>query len=106
MVRLILQMSDLSGINFYIYKGNLIEKSNAFIYEISLHKYSKDGYSFLGSKFYKSDKLIFIKKDRIFKKYKDFLIEKDMNLVEAPQKFIDENRLKIYEPKIKKSKKK
>lgn len=98
----IAQMNDLSGSEqFYEYNKELVEISNTFIYEISLHKYWKNGYCLLGCKFFKSDKLLPIKNNSIYKKYNGYLIEKEITLIKVPKDFI--NELEIYKPKIKKN---
>ena len=88
----------------YVYNGIRIEVSKFFLYEVSLHKYWKNGYCLLGIKLYKSNK--FIPTNRICKKYKDYTIEKDIILIAAPYKFIKEKNLPIYKVNPKKAKSK
>lgn len=102
MVKSINQKKDLSGSNIYIYKDFKVEQLPYFLYEVCINKYWKDGFCVLGYKFYKSNKLLDIKKYRITKKYKDYLLEKVIDLVGVPYTFIIENHLKLYEPKKKK----
>ncbi len=93
------------GKEFYDFEGTLVEKSSSFTYEVCLYKYWKYGYCILGSKFYRSNKQLPIKKKNIFKKQEDFIIEKEINLIGVPEEFIKEMNLKIHEPRIKKSRK-
>lgn len=58
----------------------------------------------LGSRFFKSDKLLSIKCLSEFKRYKDYLIEKEITLVGAPAKFIRENNLSEYKSIVKNKK--
>lgn len=52
----------------------------------------------LGSKYFKSDKLLNIKKDvEYLKKTKDYNIVRYIDLLGAPMSFIEENNLPIYE---------
>ena len=95
----------------YVYNGIRIEVSKFFLYEVSLHKYWKNGYCLLGSKLFKSDKLLNIRCPRIYKRFKEYTIEKEISLIAAPQEFIIEMDLPVYENiviknKPKKSKKK
>ena len=94
----------------YVYDGIRIEVSKFFLYEVSLHKYWKNGYCLLGSKLFKSDKLLNIRCPRVYKRFKEYTIEKEISLIAAPQEFITEMGLPVYENiiknKPKKSKKK
>ena len=94
-----------SGRDFYLYKDNGIVEYNSFIYEVSLHKYWKNGYCLLGTKLFKSNKFIDVKKTHIYKKFKDYMIEKDIILIAAPYEFIREKNLKVYKPIILNTKK-
>lgn len=88
--------------NLYIYDDYIIETHSNFIYEININKYWKNGFSSLGSKFVKSDKLLNLKNKRKFIKYDDYFIEKEITLIGAPLKFIKEYNLQEYIPKKKK----
>lgn len=93
------QVNDLFG-----YKGELISVAPTFIYELCVYKYWKNGYCILGSKLYKSNKLLNVEKNFIIKKYEDCTIVKEINLIGAPQSFV--NQLEVYKPKKKLKKKK
>ena len=96
-----------NGNKWYKFEGRLIEVLPSFTYEVSLHKYWKNGYCFLGSKLYIADRLLHIKNSSIINNYVGYSIEKEIVLIGVPQEFIEEYNLKLYEPKpIKKSKKK
>lgn len=108
MVKHILQAKDPSGDNFlYESEYGLVKIYSSFIYEVCLYKHWKNGYCQLDSKFYKSDHILHIKKNRVITKYKNFFLEKEIILVGVPKEFIDENQLKVYtfKPIIKKRKK-
>lgn len=68
-----------------------------FLYEVSVYKLAPNMACILGSKFFKSDKLLNIKKDVEYKKAKDFTIVRYIDLLGAPMSFIEENNLPIYE---------
>lgn len=104
-----LQTNCLSGSKeWYEYKDGLVKLFPTFIYEVSLHKYWKNGYSLLGSKYYKTNKLLSLKHDHISTKFKDCILDKKIELIGVPIEFINEFQLKVYVPKpiIKKRKKK
>lgn len=84
---------------WYTYKEYIVEESPAFIYEVSLHKYWKNGYCFLGNKFYKSNKLLNIKQNSIYKRDKNYILEKSISIIGVPVEFIKENKLKLYKSK-------
>lgn len=97
---------DHSGIKTYVYKEFQVEELPYFLYEISINKYWKNGFCVLGHKFLKSSKLLDIKQNNIFKRYKDYIIEKGISILGVPYDFIRENNLSIYEKKnVKKCKK-
>lgn len=87
----------------YIYNGCRIEVLPYFLYEVCLHKYWKNGYCILGSKFIKSDQLLDIKQANVYKRVDEYLLEKDITLLGVPSSFVEENNLPVYEiNKIKK----
>lgn len=113
MEKLISPGKDHSGqeLKSYVYDGIRIKVSKFFLYEVSLHKYWKNGYCLLGSKLFKSDKLLNIRCPRVYKRFKEYTIEKEISLIAAPQEFIIEMGLPVYEDTViknkpKKSKKK
>lgn len=113
MEKLISPRKDLSGQEpkSYVYNGLRIEVAKFFLYEVSLHKYWRNGYCLLGSKLFRSNKLLNIRCSRIYKRFKEYTIEKEISLIAAPQEFIIEMGLPVYENiviknKPKKSKKK
>lgn len=97
-----------SGPDRYMYKGAGIFILPYFLYEVSIHKYWKNGYCLLGSKYYKSKSLLDIKKSIRTKKFKDYTISKEIELLAAPYEFIRDNNLQKVEiiVKSKKSRKK
>ena len=90
----------------YVYDGVRIEVSKFFLYEVSLHKYWKNGYCLLGRKLFKSDKLLNIRCPRVYKRFKEYTIEKEISLIAAPQEFIIVYENIVIKNKPKKSKKK
>lgn len=87
--------------NLYVYEGSTIEKLPYFLYEVSINKYWKNGYSQIKSRFFKSNKFIRFRKAV---KRNNTVIEKEITLLGAPESFIKEYNLSIYQPKKKKKK--
>jgi len=84
--------------NLYVFNGNCIEIAPCFIYEVSAYKYWKNGFCFLGDKYYKSNKLLKIKKNRKVKDFKEYKIVKEIVLLGAPEGFIREMGLPLFVP--------
>lgn len=82
----------------YRFGDERVEPMPYFLYEISIYKITKDGIGIFNSKFVKSDKLLNIKKEVVYKNYKGFQIIKCIDLRGVPLDFIKENNLPIYEP--------
>lgn len=89
----------------YLYKGIGIKVLPYFLYEISIHKYSNTEYEFVGSKLFKSDKLLTIKCVNNIKYVDGNSIEEEISLIGAPYQFIRENNLPEYSSNSKKLKK-
>lgn len=82
----------------YRFGENRIVAMPYFLYEVSVYKLSRNMACILGSKYFKSDKLLNIKKDvEYLKKTKDYNIVRYIDLLGAPMSFIEENNLPIYE---------
>lgn len=81
----------------YLFGENRIEPMPYFLYEVSIYKIAKDMVGLLGSKYYKSDKLLKIKNEVEYKKFKDYQVVRYIDLLGAPMEFIEENNLPIYE---------
>ena len=93
-------------VTYVNYRGQIKRYANS-----EQRKYWKNGYCLLGSKLFKSDKLLNIRCPRVYKRFKEYTIEKEISLIAAPQEFIIEMGLPVYENiviknKPKKSKKK
>ncbi len=89
----------------YIFNDTKIGVSKYFTYEVNISKHWKGGFCIIGNKFFKSNKLLNITCPRKVKKYKNYFIEKEITLIDAPIEFIKEMRLNLYIPKLKKKKK-
>lgn len=70
-----------------LYKGESVEITPLFIYEVNLYKYWKNGFCLLGNKFIKSNKLLSLKANKIIEKHKDYFIEKEISLIGIPKQF-------------------
>ena len=82
--------------DLYLLGKDKVEIFPYFLYEVTLYELSKNRARLLQSNYYKSDKLLNIKKE-IIKKKKNRLFIKSINLLGVPFEFIKENNLKKYE---------
>lgn len=90
----------------YLLQGNRVEIMPYFLYEVSVYKITKNMAALMGSQFYKSDKLLTIKKDVTVKKCKDHSIVRYVDILGVTKEFVEENNLPIYEAQIKKKRNK
>lgn len=104
------QMKNRSGQEpkVYVYEGIKIEALPYFLYEVCIYKHWDSGACVLGSRFFKSNKLLKINSFSKFKRFNGYTIEKEITLIGAPYQFIRERNLSEYKPivKIKKLKRK
>lgn len=100
------QKKDHSGDKYYMYNGFRVRESQKFLYEICINLYWKSGFCILENKIFQTDKLLNIKKYSISKRYKNYIVKKELSIIGVPKEFIDENNLPIYELNTKKHKKK
>ena len=77
----------------YRFGDSKIEELPYFLYEVTIYQISKGMARLLESKYYKSDKLLKIKKSSSYKKYRNFSIIRCIDLLAAPIEFIKENKL-------------
>lgn len=85
----------------YIYEGTRIEVLPYFLYEVCIYKHWNSGACVLGSRFFKSDRLLKIRCSSKFKQFSGYAIEKEITLIGAPYQFIRESNLSEYKPIIK-----
>lgn len=90
----------------YRYQDEQIEVLPYFLYEVSLYRIAPMRANILSTRYYTSDKLLNVKEVEVVKRFKNFNIERFITLLGAPQSFIEENNLPIYELKRKQTKKK
>lgn len=92
----------------YRYEGSQIEVLPYFLYEVSIYEIHRNRCNILDSKMYTSTKLLKIKEDvKVLKKTREYEVVQFVDLLGAPQSFIEENNLPIYElQKRKKNEKK
>lgn len=90
----------------YLLQGNRVEIMPYFLYEVSVYKVTKNMVALMGSQFYKSDRLLTIKKDVTVKKCKDHSIVRYVDILGVTKEFVEENNLPIYEAQIKKKRNK
>ena len=85
----------------YRFGDNKIEILPYFLYEVTIYQISKGMARLLESKYYKSNKVLNLKKNKSCKKYKNFSIVRYIDLLAAPVEFIKENKLQEYKLKKK-----
>lgn len=92
------RMKDRSGqeCKAYIFKDVLVRAVPYFLYEVCMYKYCSSGFCMLGSRLFRTDKLLNIKKASKLHHYKGYSIEKEISLIGVPYKFIRENNLPEY----------
>ncbi len=103
MARLTNQQKDLSGV--FEFKDWIVEELPYFLYELSIHKYWKNGFCVLGTKFFTSKKLLNFKQVKKIKQFKGYKLEKEITLLGVPKEFIEKYNLKAPVKKTKKKKK-
>lgn len=80
-----------------------------FLYEVCLYRTTKGMASLIASKFFKSDRLLDIKKTVTVKRYDEYTLLRSIDLVGVPKEFVEMEQLPVYElnkKKINKKKKK
>lgn len=88
----------------YRYQDSQIEVLPYFLYEVSIYRMSPMRVNILSTRYYTSDKLLNVKEVEVIKRFKDFSIDRFITLLGAPQSFIEENNLPIYELKTNRKK--
>lgn len=81
----------------YRFGDDRVEPMAYFLYEVSIYLDTKNMSTLLEVRYFKSDKLLEIKKDVVSKKLRSSRITRYINLVGAPIEFIQENHLPIFE---------
>lgn len=82
----------------YRYEDSQIEVLPYFLYEVSVYEIRKNRFNILGSKMYTSNKFLRIRNDvKTLKKTREYEVIQFVDLLGAPQSFIEENNLPIYE---------
>lgn len=79
----------------YIWEDSIVEPLPYFVYKVCTYKFWKNGFCDLGSKFFKSDRLINIKHSRKYNYYDNYYIEKTIELVGVPRELIQELNLQL-----------
>lgn len=86
----------------YRFGSNRVEIMPYFLYEVSIYKITKNMVCLVDSCFYKSDKLLKIKKDTTIIKHLNYSIVRFINILGVTEEFVEDNLLPIYENKSKK----
>lgn len=85
------------GDKTYRYEGYQIEVLPYFLYEVSIYRCCKDRFNVLNNKMFTSNKFLNLKTREVLKRTKDYELVRFIDLLGAPQSFIEENNLPIYE---------
>lgn len=88
----------------YLLKDNRVVVMPYFLYEVSIYKITKNTATIIASKFFKSDKLLSIKKPTTVKKYRNYLVVRYIDILGVTKEFIEDNSLPLYQLKTKKRK--
>ena len=88
----------------YRFGDNKVEILPYFLYDVSIYKITKDTAFCLESCYYKSDKLLNIKKETISKKFLNYSIVKYISIIGVTKQFAEDNHLPIWELKKRKKK--
>lgn len=75
--------------NFRSGLENNIEPAKYFVYEVIIYKLFKDRVELIGNKLYSFKKELHIKKHTKYYKTKDYILMKSIDLLYAPQEYID-----------------
>lgn len=89
-------MNSPSGNNIYRYKDCQLEVLPCFLYEVSIYRVDTTRANKLSSRYYTSDKPLNINEVEIIKRFGNFNLERFITLMGAPQSFIDDNNLPLY----------
>lgn len=101
MVKSINQEKDPSGIKTYKYGDFRVEILPYFLYELSINKYWKNGFSTLEHKLIRSNKPLKIKTYSEVRPYKGSLIEREISVLAVTEDFLRENNLPEYSLNVK-----
>lgn len=85
----------------YDYNGYIVDIYPYFVYEVSISKYWKNGYSLLNTKYYKSNKPLNFKRTVLSKEFKNYSIKKEIVLIGVPKEYAIHEHLS-YKKKAKK----
>lgn len=75
----------------WIYNDKIISIGESFLYKVSINIYKKNLFKTFQTKYYTSNKFIKGVIENQFYKYPKFLLEKEIELIEAPLKWLQEN---------------
>ena len=89
----------------YKFEDSLITESPYFIYEVDLYRISKNRANVIGTRYYRSNKLLKVKDVEVVRYFNSFTIERYITLLSAPKSFIEENNLPLYIKKHERKKK-
>ena len=81
----------------YQHKDHILNKADGFVYEIILYLVYKDRIELFDSKYIISKQLIKIKECEIKAVNKEYKQMKCIQLIAAPEKYLNENGYKAYE---------
>lgn len=92
-------MEKLTNTESYHFGENKIIILPYYLYEVSIYKITNDTVNIINSKYYKSNKLLKTNKEIEYRKFRNYLLVRYIDLLGAPINFIKENNLQIIKKK-------
>ena len=80
----------------YRFGHNLVEILPYFLYEVTVYKITKNTVAIVNSQYYKSSKLLNIKKDTLIVRRNGHIIVTYLNVLGVTQEFLENNNLQLY----------
>ena len=80
----------------YHFGHNLVEILPYFLYEVTVYKITKNTVAIVNSQYYKSSRLLNIKKDTLIVRRNGYIIVTYLNVLGVTQEFLENNNLQLY----------
>ena len=80
----------------YRFGHNSVEILPYFLYEVTVYKITKNTVAIVNSQYYKSSKLLNIKKDTLIVRRNGYIIVTYLNVLGVTQEFLENNNLQLY----------
>ena len=80
----------------YRFGHHLVEILPYFLYEVTVYKITKNTVAIVNSQYYKSSRLLNIKKDTLIVRRNGYIIVTYLNILGVTQEFLENNNLQLY----------